>query len=568
MFGERYFAARERLSGLMKGIQKLADDTSTELADLLAGPGMESQPFLVMVLGEVNAGKSTLINGWFGQELCPANPLPETHCVKHYRYGSPARSETISPLVEVCYRPVGFLRNFEVVDTPGTNSAVQGHQQAGERFLSEADLIFAVFPVTNPWGAATWNVISEFPQEVLARLVIVIQQSDQRESGDLKVILGHLEDLAMKRMGIVPPIFAVSGEEALEASRSDPPSRERFRASGYPALEEFISNRICQCPARRAVLDTWHRQAMMALRMVEDRIDNQTRAIRSNGLFIEQVEGEIGSMRGEFVHRLPSHLSGMAEVFESEGLWMTRMLRRRMRALPSILRLFSVDVTAADMESAFIGRLQAAIEKVAERDGDEVVAACRSHWQDLGTRVSSAMALDLDAVESIDEMLTGARKRFVDRLADAASQGIGNLKVRKQLDKELRRRNLALKSFVIMTMLLTIAGATCGALDVPWLPLVLCSLAAVFLFGGVLVAWITRRSVSRDFQRRLLDVCGAFAVALRSDYEEALRRFFGDYALSLDKLRMHLARERLAIEPRTRRWQELFLSLKAMEQDA
>ena len=78
---------------------------------------------------------------------------------------------------------------------------------------------------------------------------------------------------------------------------------------------------------------------------------------------------------------------------------------------------------------------------------------------------------------------------------------------------------------------------------------------------------MTRKSITADFQRRLLDTCDGFASTLHSDYEEALRVVFQDYATSLTAVRTHLAREKLAIEPRLRRWQELFLTLKAIEQE-
>jgi hypothetical protein len=219
------------------------------------------------------------------------------------------------------------------------------------------------------------------------------------------------------------------------------------------------------------------------------------------------------------------------------------------------------------METVFIERLQSAVEAVAEKDGAEVVDACGDHWDDLGLRVKEAMGIDIVTDEPIEEILAAAKKRFVTRLGRAARQGIGNLKVRNQLDKELRRRNLALKSFIFMTLVLTIAGATCGALAVPWLPAILCGIAALFLSGGILTAWATRKSISRDFQQRLLDTCGAFASTLHSDYEEALRIVFRDYAAALTQVRTHLAREKLAIEPRLKRWQELFLTLKAIEQE-
>lgn len=570
MFGERYFATRERLSGVMRGIAALAAETHTELGDRLPLAEVEKglgSPFLFIVCGEVNAGKSTLINGLFGKELCRVNVLPETHRVYWYRYGNPARDVEVTPMLEERYRPIGFLRDFNLIDTPGTNSVEQGHQEITERFIPSADLILFVFPVSNPWGAATWDFISRIPPDLLERVAFVIQQADQREPADIQVILGHMADLSMKRIGHVPPIFAVSGKQACEAKRATPFARDQLRASGCALLEDFISKTVCQSPARRNALETWRSQAAAALRHVEDRIEDQTRGINSQSRFIERVEREIDEFREQFVTRLPRHLAGVAEVFETEAVWVTRLLRRKLGALPSMIRLFTGDRTGGEMEAVFIERLQAAVEAVAEKDGAEVADACQAHWDDLGERVKEEMGIDLKAADPVEETIATARQRFVTRLGRAARQGIGNLKVRNQLDKELRRRNLALKSFVFMTLALTTAGGACGALGVPWAPLILCSLAALFLAGGVMTAWVTRKAISREFQQRLLDTCGAFASTLHSDYEEALRVVFRDYAACLTHIRTHLAREKLAIEPRLRRWQELFLTLKAIEQE-
>ena len=81
MLGERYFATRERLSGLLADIAALAAETGTDLADLLPPRSLAQglgPPFLFVVCGEVNAGKSTFLNGLFGQDLCRVNRLPET----------------------------------------------------------------------------------------------------------------------------------------------------------------------------------------------------------------------------------------------------------------------------------------------------------------------------------------------------------------------------------------------------------------------------------------------------------------------------------------------------------
>ena len=569
-FGERYFAARGRLSGVMRGIAGLAAEAHIDineklpLAEIAQGLG---SPFLFVVCGEVNAGKSTLINGLFGHDLCQVHILPETDRVLWYQYGKPARDHEVTPVLGERFRPIPFLKDFNVIDTPGTNSAVQGHQDVTAKFLPAADLILFVFPVTNPWGAATWNFISELSAESLTRVALVVQQADQREAIDLQVILGHMADLAMKRIGQVPPIFAVSGKTAYEAKRAVPFRNDGLKKSGYPELEQFISTAICTSPARRKLLETWRSQAANALRAVEDHLENLTDTLNHQGRFLDTIEREIDDIRERFVIRLPTHLTSVAEVFETEAIWVSKTLHRRLAAAASLVRLFLGDRTGQKMEGDFIERLQGAVEAVAEKDGVEVVEFCRSHWNELGARVKEAMGVELGSSTAVDDTLATAKKRFILRLGRAARQGIGNLKVRNQLDKDLRRRTLALKSFTFMTLLLTTAGGTCGALGIPWAPGILCGLAALFLCGGVFTAWVTRRSITAEFQKRLLDTCGGFASTLRSDYEEALRIVFQDYATSLAVVRTHLAKEKLAIEPRMKRWQDLFLTLKAIEQD-
>jgi 50S ribosome-binding GTPase len=570
LFGERYFATRERLSVVMRGVLELAKETKTELGDPLPlaeiSKGLGA-PFLFVICGEVNAGKSTLINGLFGRDLCRVNILPETDRVLWYQHGPSARDVQVTPVLEERYRPIEFLRDFNLIDTPGTNSIVQDHQEITARFLPTADLILFVFPVTNPWGAATWNFISKLPAHAHQRVAFIIQQADQREPADISVIRSHMSDLALKTIGHVPPIFATSAKTAFEAKRATPFDAPRFKTSGYPELEQFISQQICQSPERKAVLEDWRRQSAASLRTVEDHIEDQAHALSTQGRFLDTLEREIDDLRERFVARLPSHLTGVAEIFETEAIWVTRTLHRHLAIAPSFLRLFTGDRTSQAIEAMFVERLQSAVEDVAEKDSLEVVQTCREHWDHLGPRVQEAMAVDLGQAAQLDATLATAKTHFVTRLGRDARQGIGHLKVRHQLDKDLRHRNVVLKSFTIMTLLLTIAGATCGILSIPWAPAILIVLATLFLIGGILTAITTRKTITAEFQKRLLDTCGAYASTLRTDYEEALRAVFQDYATSLTAVRSHLATEKQAIEPRLKRWQDLFLTLKAIEQE-
>jgi tRNA U34 5-carboxymethylaminomethyl modifying GTPase MnmE/TrmE len=213
MFGERYFATRERLGEVVNGILSIAKATGVDTAHRMSQDVLDqglATPFLFVVCGEVNAGKSTLLNSLFGQQICKVNILPETDRVIWYKYGPERKDVSVTDVLLEHYVPIEFLKDFNLVDTPGTNSIEKTHQGISERFMPVADLLLFVFPVSNPWGAATWDFLCRQPDEILDRVVFILQQADQREPEDIPVILDHLRDLAMKRIGRIPPVFAVS----------------------------------------------------------------------------------------------------------------------------------------------------------------------------------------------------------------------------------------------------------------------------------------------------------------------------------------------------------------------
>jgi hypothetical protein len=138
--GERYFAVRDRLSELLAWIGDLAREVALEEEPDHPAPVLH-RPILIAAVGEVNSGKSSLLNALVGEELCPAGPLPLTTEVRLYRHGIEADQEVQPQLIEA-RRPAAYLRNFDLLDTPGTNSKINGHAGITEPFLEHADLIF------------------------------------------------------------------------------------------------------------------------------------------------------------------------------------------------------------------------------------------------------------------------------------------------------------------------------------------------------------------------------------------------------------------------------------------
>ena len=146
------------------------------------------------------------------------------------------KSVEVSPQLTERYLPIGFLEDFNVVDTPGTNTMVPEHQTITEGFVPRADVVLFVFSVTNPWSQSGWQLLDLVQKKWLKNVVFVLQQADLRDSSEIEVIHRHLQDTAMRKLGFAPPIFSVSARKALLARTTGcrqgrPLARERVRAA-------------------------------------------------------------------------------------------------------------------------------------------------------------------------------------------------------------------------------------------------------------------------------------------------------------------------------------------------
>jgi predicted GTPase len=89
MVVEKYLKLRSQLGTALKSLVMLAHDigapeeTLRNLENLVANL---NQPFLFVVVGEVKAGKSSLLNALFGRDFCKVDVLPATDRIYIFKY--------------------------------------------------------------------------------------------------------------------------------------------------------------------------------------------------------------------------------------------------------------------------------------------------------------------------------------------------------------------------------------------------------------------------------------------------------------------------------------------------
>ncbi|RYD95050.1 MAG: hypothetical protein EOP61_20500, partial [Sphingomonadales bacterium] len=446
MPGERYFAVRDRLSELLGWIGDLTHEVALEAEPEHPQPVL-TQPVLIAAIGEINAGKSSLLNALVGEELCEVSSLPHTSEVRLYRHGEHADNQ-VQPLLYECRRSLDYLRNFDLLDTPGTNAKYEGHREIAEPFLEHADLVLVVFTAENPWTASTWDAVSKLSPEALSRTALVVQRIDLKQNQDIPIILGHMRDLSLKRTGVVLPIFPVAARLGYEVKRSESPDPKQWAASRLSDLEHFISERICESYDRRQVLhDAWH-HAARTIRRLDQKFDTQRRGMDDDSWFLSGIEREMDEQRDAALEAAPNALAEVMERYRAEVDAVVRLLKQRLSWWRSLTRLFTGDASAAEIESSFAARMQETAIGFGRDDAGRLVDACAAHWETVRPRVVERMGFEPGPCAVAGEARESVVAKFVARLEKAVPRALAGLRLRGVLDPQLRRRNSLLKGLV------------------------------------------------------------------------------------------------------------------------
>lgn len=196
-----------------------------------------NEPFMFVIVGEVKVGKSSFVNALLGsdKEICKVSPAPMTDTIQQIIYGEKEEIIMVSPFLKKITQPVEILKEIAIVDTPGTNTIIDLHQEITERFIPASDLIVFVFEARNPYRQSAWTFFNFIHEDWRKKIIFVLQQKDLLTEEDLKVNIQGVHDYAVKK-GIPDPItFAVSAKLELENSHE---------ASGYLPLRAYIKENI------------------------------------------------------------------------------------------------------------------------------------------------------------------------------------------------------------------------------------------------------------------------------------------------------------------------------------
>src|SRR5512133_3405896 len=202
--------------------------------------------FLVVVVGEFNAGKSALLNALLGEKVLREGATPTTSRVTLVKWGPQAAEQVVDETFAIYTYPLPLLKELNIVDTPGTNAVIRHHERLTNEFIPRSDLVLFITSADHPLTESE----RQFLERILAwgkKVVFALNKVDIIESD---AALEEVRSFVLKHATLIlkdtPEFFPVSARLAQRAlSEPDTEQRSRLRAaSGLDALEQYINSTL------------------------------------------------------------------------------------------------------------------------------------------------------------------------------------------------------------------------------------------------------------------------------------------------------------------------------------
>ena len=393
--------------------------------------------FLIVVVGEFNAGKSALINALLGAEVLEEGVTPTTASVKLLRYGEQIGEQIVDEGFSMVTYPLDLLKEINFVDSPGTNALNREHERLTVDYVPRSDHVLFISSADRP--------MTESERLFLERIIswgkkvsIVINKVDILENPEaVEKVLNFTKEAAHRILGIEPEVFLVSAKLAKRASQlEDEQEKQTLRIeSGLPALEFFLKNTLDDSSRLRqkllnplGVAQRLHQEALLTNKRRREELSTDLDLVASLESLIDKHEKDL---RAELPPRL-SEVDNILHGFEKRGL----------DFFDSKLKLSNIfNLAKSDMiKLQFQEEVQADVASEVENKVRELIDWLVDKDLDIWYRIANALerrqkeAQDLAGSRALDEQ-TERRHELISRVSQSIRTVVSGFDRKKQVEE-------------------------------------------------------------------------------------------------------------------------------------
>ena len=416
-----------------------------------------AQPFLLVVVGEFNTGKSTFINALLGRRLLDEGMTPTTSQVAVVRYGEVvSRHERLDGVIEAT-APAELLRAVAVVDTPGTNAVLREHEALTRDFLPRADQVVFLTAADRPLTESE-RALLESIREWGKSVVVVLNRADQFGSEQQAAeVVAFVREQSAPTLGAVPEVFPVSAREALAGRESG--EAARVERSGLVAFEAKLARTLDERQRFRLKLQNPLGIARRALAGASERAFEQLALLEGDMKALEVVEGEAPghatALARDFQLRLADVEKPLYE-FERRG---AAFFDERLR-LGRFRELLDAEGVRRDFESEVVAALPHEVERRVDGLVDFMAESELARWQDVMKVLAERPAARAGSAGRVEDRFEWNRGELLARVGASAREVVQRYDARS----EARRLAEKVRESVAQAALLQVSALGLGTM--------------------------------------------------------------------------------------------------------
>jgi len=539
MIADRYLQLKSELEKGLAKLLRLGSEMQRapeQLDTLQALLRDVSEPLLFVVVGEVKSGKSSLLNALFGDEFAKVDVLPATDRIYIFRYGQEGKTTEVSPKLTERYLPIAFLRDFNVVDTPGTNTMVKGHQITTEEFMPRADIVLFVFSVANPWTQSNWEFLDFLQKTWLKNVIFVLQQIDLREPTEIEIIHRHLQDTAMRRLGFVPPIFAVSARKALLARTRGLNNEQLWQESGFGPLEEQINFIVTESSTRMLKLRSTFQAGRVVLEELAREVSGYLEKISADEAALTRLETLLQTRRDQMRRQVAGLVHDIENAYEQTVEERTQIFRKRVTWWSSFKLIAGQSAHERDLQAGIGDKLRQLMQPQLDKAVNALETDLRGLWPQMQDLLENQLSADLrkQARANIPDF-AGQRRELSDAIQRAFIDILAGKSLQERLTRTFSSASIALR---IVTALIAAAIGTASLLKSrnSMIALGVAIIGAIGVLILIFVMFNQRRRILRVYERELDPKRTEFKRALEEQFGKAINSFCAEMAKRFQNL--------------------------------
>ncbi len=483
--------------------------------------------FLLVIVGEFNAGKSACINALLRSEVLEEGVIPTTHQVTIVRYGQQNVQHQVEQNILEIENTAEFLRDISIVDTPGVNAVLREHERLTEEFVPRSDLILFITSVDRPFTQSE-RMFMERIRTWGKKVVVILNKIDMlRTPAALEEVLTFVRDNCRNLLGFQPEIFPVSAllaQRALAATGQE--TLQLWEQSRFGKLEEYLFHTLDEAERIRLKLLSPLGVMQRLLHETDTSVQQRAELLAEDARTVSSIEEQLRLYREDmeinFAHRLGEieniilDMRGRGDHFFDETIRLGR-----------ILDLVQGERLREEFDRDVIGDSATRIEHAVQDLIDWLVQNEHRLWQDvmeyLDRRRQVSVRRDDEMIGSVSRQFDYNRRTLLQSVARTAASVV------QTYDQQAEAIELSqdMRSAVAQAAIAGAGGIGLGAAIVAFVGTAAADvtgiLAGVVLLGlGLYIIPARRKHAKEDFNAKMQELRTKLHTAMQEQFKKEL----------------------------------------------